>query len=70
MRKLAFDPSHPTIDERKFTKHDWEDFYRGAKEAIPGDMPPPRGNAMSTHMFMDADLAGNKVNYRTNQCIL
>ena len=37
------------------------DFDRDAKEAIPGDMPPPRGNAATTHCFVDADLAGNTV---------
>ena len=41
--KLVFDPSTPTIDERRFTKYSWEDFYRSTKEAIPPNMPEPRG---------------------------
>ena len=39
-RKLAFDPLDPLVSEGRLPKYDdWEDFYRGAKEAIPGDMP-------------------------------
>ena len=69
-RKIAFDPSDPKIDERRFQSFDWEDFYRDAKEPIPGDMPPPRGNYMSTHVFVDADLAGNKITRRSQTGIL
>ena len=50
-RKLAY---HPMIDERRFKQYDWYDFYRDAKEAVPGDMPPPRGNAAATHCLVDA----------------
>ena len=31
-RNIAFDPDHPFIDDRRFKKHDWYDFYRDAKE--------------------------------------
>ena len=48
-KELTFDPEHPQIDERRSQKYDWYNFYRDAKEAIPGDMPKPRGNSMSTH---------------------
>lgn len=48
-RKIAFDPQHPAIKERMFRKSDWTDYYRDVKEAVPGDMPAPRGNPMSTH---------------------
>ena len=69
-RRLAFDPAHPNIDERRFTKHDWYDFYRDAREAIPDNMPPPRGNAMSTHCFVDANHAGDKITRRSQTGIL
>ena len=59
--KIAFDAAHPSIDERRFKKYDWYDFYRGAREAIPLDCPEPLGNSMSTHCFVDADLAGNLI---------
>ena len=48
-KKLAFDPEHSQIDERRLQKYDWYDVYCDAKEAIPGDMPKPRGNSMLTH---------------------
>ena len=69
-RTIAFDPTHPDIDESRFVKCDWHDFYRGAKESIPGDMPEPRGNVVSTHCFVDADHAGNKVTRRSQSGIL
>ena len=48
-RKLYFDPVLPLISEDRFHKFDWEDFYRDSKEAIPDDMPKPRGKIMTTH---------------------
>ena len=69
-RKLAFDPAYPQIDDRRFKKHDWHDFYRDAKEAIPPNCPEARGRAVSVHCFVDADLAGNKINRRSQTGIL
>jgi len=54
----VFDPLEPLISEGRLQKYDdWEDFYRGAKEAIPGDMP--------THCFEDAGHANDEVNCRS-----
>jgi hypothetical protein len=69
-RKLAFDPAHPSINENRFQKHDWTEFYRDAKEAIPTNMPKPRGNVMSTHCFVDANHAGDTENRRSQTGIL
>ena len=69
-RKIDFDPDHPFIDERRFKKHNWYDFYRDAKEAIPGDMPPPREKGVTTHCFEDAYLSGNTVTRRSQTGIL
>ena len=69
-KTLAFDPTHPDIDEARFEHHDWHDFYRGAKELIPGNAPEPRGNVVSTHCFVDADHAGNRVTRRSQTGIL
>ena len=46
------------------------DFYRGAKEPIPGDMPEARVNVVSTHRFVDADHAGNRITRRSHTGIL
>jgi hypothetical protein len=51
-RKLAFDPAHPAINENRFQDCDWMEFCRDVKDAIPGNMPKPRGNCMSTHCFV------------------
>jgi hypothetical protein len=69
-RTLAFDPSHLDIDETRFKECDWRDFYRDAKECIPGDAPEPRGNIVSTHCFVDADHAGNRITRRSQTGIL
>jgi hypothetical protein len=59
--KLVFDPSTPNIDAQRFIKYDWEDFYHGAKEAIPPNMPEPRGRTAEIHVLVDADHAGDRV---------
>jgi hypothetical protein len=69
-RKLAFDAMHPMISEKMFKKHDWHDFCRGVSEAIPGDMPAPRGNAMSTHCFVDASHGSDRATRRSQTGIL
>ena len=69
-RKLVFDPDHPMVDKRQFKRYDWHNFYRGVREAIPGDMPTPKDNDVSTHCFVDVDLAGNSVQRRSQTGIL
>ena len=69
-RTLAFDPHHPDINEERFIKCDSHDFYRGAKESTPGDAPEARGNVVSTHCFVNADHAGNRVTRRSQTGIL
>jgi hypothetical protein len=69
-RKIAFDPDHPRIDERRFQNYDWTDFYKDAEEAKPTNAPPPLGCAVSTHCFVDANLAGNTITRRSQMGIL
>ena len=69
-RKIAFDPDHPAIDMRRFKKYDWTDFYHDAQEAIPSNMPEPRGNEVSIHCFVDANLAGDTATRRSQTGIL
>jgi len=68
--RLMFDCKEPMINSNKFKEYDWFDFYRGVKESIPSDMPPPRGNAVTMCVFVDADLAGDKLNRRSQTGIL
>ena len=69
-RKIAFDHQHPSISERMFKTYDWYDFYRDATEAIPDDMPLPRGNIMSTHCFVDASHGSDRTTRRSQTGIL
>ena len=69
-RKIAFDFQHPAISEKAFHKFDWYDFYRDATEAIPSDMPKPRGNPMSTHCFVDASHGSDRATRRSQTGIL
>ena len=50
-RMIAFDAAHPIIDECRFKKYDWYDFYCDAKEAIQLECPEPLGNLISTQSF-------------------
>jgi hypothetical protein len=68
--KIAFDPDHPAISERRFKKYDWTDFYKDAEEPLPPNAPPPRGKEVSTHCFVDANHAGNTVTRRSQMGIL
>ncbi|KAL7507733.1 hypothetical protein ACHAWX_000699 [Stephanocyclus meneghinianus] len=69
-RKIAFDSDHPMIDKRRFKKHDWEDFCCDAKETIPENMPEALGNPVSMHCFVDANMAGNLADQRSQTGIL
>ena len=65
-----FDPSQPRISSNRFQEYDWEEFYKGVKEAIPPNMPEARGLPVSVSVFVDADLAGDKANRRSQTGIL
>jgi hypothetical protein len=69
-RKIAFDPQHPKINERMFRRYDWQDFYRDVNEAIPDNMPEPRGNTMATHCFVDASHGSDRVTRRSQTGVL
>ena len=69
-RKLYFDPVSSLINEDRFRKFDWEYFYCDSKEAIPDDMPNLRGKIMTTHCFVDANHAVDKVTRRSQTAIL
>jgi hypothetical protein len=68
--RLLFDPGYPTTKESWFSKHDWFDFYREAKEAIPPNMPEARGLHISLAVFVDANHAGDKVDRRSQTGVL
>jgi hypothetical protein len=69
-RKIGLDPSHPEINENRFQKCDWEEFYSDAEEAIPENKPEPQGKSMPTHCFVDANHAGDTETKRSQTGIL
>ena len=69
-RNIGFDPSQPKININQLHRFDWQDFYKDVKEVIPPNMHKPRGNSISTHCFVDANHAGNKVTRRSQEGIL
>ena len=59
--RIIFDPTYPEIDLTNFKEEQsWKDFYGDVKEAIPEDMPEPRGKSVDLRMFVDSDHAGDK----------
>jgi hypothetical protein len=69
-RRLHVDPDYPNIQEDRFIKYDWTDFYKHATDPTPPKMPEPRGRAMTVHCIVDADHAGDKVTCRSQTGIL
>jgi hypothetical protein len=55
---MVFDEMEPAIDQSRFRVVDWSEFYPGAEEAIPQDMPEPRGCSVVTSCFVDSNHAG------------
>ena len=62
---MVFHPSTMQVDERRFKKADWTDFYGDVEESIPEDMPKPLGNPVKMTAWVDSDHAGNLVTRRS-----
>jgi hypothetical protein len=58
--KMVFNDTQPVFDENAFAICDWSEFYPDAEEAIPHNVPEPRGHCLVTSVFVDADHAGCK----------
>jgi len=58
----VLDPTYPTIDTSTFNDGaDWSNFYGDVKEAIPPNMPEPRGKTLVMRLYVDSDHAGDKL---------
>ncbi len=62
---LIFDPAYPIIDESRFPRHDWMEFYGDIHEAIPDNMPLPCGKEVVIRMMCDSDHASDKLTRRS-----
>lgn len=67
---MVFDDTRISVDENRFSKQDWEPFYKDASEKIPPNAPTPRGNSVDINCFVDSDHAGNRVTRRSHIGIL
>jgi hypothetical protein len=65
---IYVDPSLPIIECGDFwtKKEDFSEYYRGAEEPMPHDMPRPRGRLVVTTEFVDASHAANKKTRRSH----
>jgi len=62
---MAFDPTYPEIDMSRFNTCNWKSQYGDAREAIPEDVPKPRGRDVDLKMYVDADHAGDQLTRRS-----
>jgi hypothetical protein len=65
---IYMDPSLLIIEYGDFRtkKEDFAEYYRGAEEQIPHDMPQPRGRPVVTIESVDASHAANKKTRRSH----
>ena len=56
-----FHPSKLHVNEERFKKADWTDFYGDIKESIPEDMPELLSNPVKMMAWVDSDHVGNLV---------
>jgi hypothetical protein len=66
----VFDWTEPSLETADLSVCDWAEYYPGAAEAIPSNMPEPRGRPVSTTCFVDADHAGCLLTRRSHSGIL
>jgi hypothetical protein len=62
----VFDHSYPTFTGLNQNEVNWQEYYPGAAEPIPPNMPEPRGREVSMTCFVDADHAGCKLTRRSH----
>ncbi len=55
---MVFDDTIPVFRGDRFIRCNWSEFYPDATEAIPENMPKPRGKEVVMSCFDDADPAG------------
>jgi hypothetical protein len=71
--RIVFDGLRPFVDESLFNPSNsniWKDFYQDAEEAIPSNMPEPRGQKVYLACYVDADHAGNLMTRRSHTGVL
>ncbi|KAI2501848.1 Reverse transcriptase (RNA-dependent DNA polymerase) [Fragilaria crotonensis] len=67
---MVFDDTEPSYDPRRFATQDRSKYYPDAKEAIPENMPEPRGKPVMMTCFVDADHAGCQLTRRSHTGVI
>ena len=67
---MVFDPLEPVFDESKFQECDWSEIYPDSAEVVARNIPEPRGKAVRTSCFVDADHAGCRVTRRSRTGVI
>jgi hypothetical protein len=63
---IILDPTYPPINLSEFNDGaDWRNFYSDAEEAIPANMPTPRGRELVVRLFVDSDHAADTLTRRS-----
>ena len=68
-KKMTKEQNKSNNDDQKKVTVD-EDKLEKGMEAVPGDMPQPRGESVLTHCFVDSDHVGNTVIRRSQTSLL
>jgi len=68
--KLVFDDTQPVFEQARFTKCDWAEYYPGAEDPIPPNMPEARGKSVTVTCYVDADHAGCRVTRRSQTGVI
>jgi len=55
---LVFDDTEPLVDENRFVKCAWTEFYPGAAEVEPPNASELQGKPINLSCYVDADYAG------------
>ena len=63
--RLVLDPTYPTEDPLVHKSQDWLKFYGEVREAIPPNMPEPRGKEVDIRLFVDSSHADDKLHRRS-----
>ena len=67
---MGFDDTIPSFRCERFVKCYWSKFYPDATEAIPQNIPAPRGKEVVLTCFVDADHAGWRKTRRSPSSLL
>jgi hypothetical protein len=67
---MVFDNTMPTYRSKRFVKCDQFELYPDAAEAIPTNMPQPRGKEVSMLCFVDVDHTGCRETRRSQSGII